>query len=81
MGMEKRRVAIIIYGMKFKCPICGKMVKPKTDEKGGFFPFCSERCKLVDLNEWFEEGYTISSPVPETDEEEGEGENSKNKVD
>jgi endogenous inhibitor of DNA gyrase (YacG/DUF329 family) len=55
--------------MEFYCPICGKTVsKPsKTCEKNAkivnFFPFCSKRCKLVDLNCWFESGYIISSPL------------------
>jgi endogenous inhibitor of DNA gyrase (YacG/DUF329 family) len=53
------------------CPICGKkVVKPAEDKKqtaktADFFPFCSERCKLVDLNAWFESEYVISNPLEE----------------
>ncbi|MBO0345382.1 DNA gyrase inhibitor YacG [Roseibium limicola] len=42
------------------CPICSKL---STQED---FPFCSERCRKVDLNRWFTESYTV--PVVETDD-------------
>ncbi len=41
------------------CPICKRSVK-KTDEE---FPFCSERCRTVDLGNWAMEKYVISSPL------------------
>jgi endogenous inhibitor of DNA gyrase (YacG/DUF329 family) len=33
------------------------------------FPFCSERCRLIDLGKWASGGYVISAPLndPETD--------------
>ncbi|MBV6656804.1 MAG: DNA gyrase inhibitor YacG [Devosiaceae bacterium] len=37
------------------CPICGK---PATADHT---PFCSDRCKQVDLNRWLHGGYVISS--------------------
>ncbi|HEX7477791.1 MAG TPA: DNA gyrase inhibitor YacG [Polyangiales bacterium] len=43
------------------CPICKKKLsdapRPKTH------PFCSERCKLVDLGNWLGDGYVIARPV------------------
>ena len=42
-----------------KCPICKKDVAPGT----GTLPFCSERCKLIDLGNWASEKYVISTPV------------------
>ncbi len=44
-----------------------------------FFPFCSERCKLIDLGKWVEEEHRIEEPltpdrVDETDEPKGESE-------
>ena len=30
------------------------------------FPFCSERCKAVDLSKWLNEEYAISAPLPNT---------------
>jgi endogenous inhibitor of DNA gyrase (YacG/DUF329 family) len=41
------------------CPICKKPVT--LDDP--FMPFCSERCKLIDLGEWASEKYVISSPI------------------
>lgn len=42
------------------CPTCQK----KGDWlKGPYSPFCSERCKLVDLGKWLGEEYRISSPL------------------
>lgn len=29
-------------------------------------PFCSERCKLIDLDNWLSERYRISSPLTDT---------------
>jgi len=52
--------------MTLKCPIC------KKDVKLGYadFPFCSERCRLIDLGNWSAEKYRISSPAnPQMDEE------------
>jgi endogenous inhibitor of DNA gyrase (YacG/DUF329 family) len=39
------------------------------------FPFCSDRCRLLDLNNWLEGKYVATRPVDPTDqEEEGGGE-------
>lgn len=37
------------------CPICREAVSDETDT----FPFCSSRCRLVDLGRWFGEAYRI----------------------
>jgi endogenous inhibitor of DNA gyrase (YacG/DUF329 family) len=39
------------------CPTCGKL-SPFTPENR-FRPFCSERCKLIDIGEWASESYRI----------------------
>jgi uncharacterized protein len=39
-----------------KCPSCGKPVEWKDSP---FRPFCSERCKLVDLGRWVSEEYRV----------------------
>jgi hypothetical protein len=39
------------------CAICGKPVPPRPDNRA--FPFCSERCRLVDLAKWLGEAYRI----------------------
>jgi endogenous inhibitor of DNA gyrase (YacG/DUF329 family) len=38
-----------------RCPICGKPVTLETPE----MPFCSERCRLLDLGNWASEKYVI----------------------
>jgi endogenous inhibitor of DNA gyrase (YacG/DUF329 family) len=45
------------------CPTCKKLVKP-TDED---FPFCSDRCRRIDLGKWAMGVYKISSPVLDPD--------------
>lgn len=42
------------------CPICRK---PTDSEKDADFPFCSERCRLIDLGNWSSEKYVISRPA------------------
>lgn len=46
--------------MQVKCPSC-KALGPWFDGKYG--PFCSHRCKLVDLGSWFNEEHRISEPL------------------
>ena len=52
--------------MTLQCPICKKPVKLGDPD----FPFCGERCRLIDLGNWSAEKYRISSPAnPQMDEE------------
>jgi endogenous inhibitor of DNA gyrase (YacG/DUF329 family) len=45
-----------------KCPTCGKIVPWIETEE--YKPFCSERCKLIDLGEWATGSYAIpAEPV------------------
>ena len=46
------------------CPICGKPVAER------FRPFCSPRCKDVDLNRWFSGAYAIPATESADDSEE-----------
>jgi uncharacterized protein len=51
--------------MIYRCPIC----KASTDsDKNKDFPFCSERCRTMDLGNWSSEKYVVSDPI--FDEEE-----------
>lgn len=50
---------------KVKCPHCGKEVEHDSSELGPYFPFCSERCKMVDLGKWMSEEHKIQSPASE----------------
>jgi endogenous inhibitor of DNA gyrase (YacG/DUF329 family) len=42
-----------------KCPICKKAVALGDPD----FPFCSERCRIVDLANWATEKYVIPSAI------------------
>lgn len=42
------------------CPVCGKPTAAQ------FKPFCSARCREVDLNRWFSGGYSV--PAVELDD-------------
>ncbi len=42
--------------MLIQCPICKKKT---TFEENSWRPFCSERCKLIDLGKWVTEEYRI----------------------
>jgi endogenous inhibitor of DNA gyrase (YacG/DUF329 family) len=44
------------------CPTCAKQVEWTPANK--FRPFCSERCKQIDLGAWAEEKYTIPGAAP-----------------
>ncbi len=45
--------------MTVHCPICKKDVALGSPD----FPFCSERCRLIDLGKWASEDYKISEPA------------------
>ncbi len=51
-------------GLRINCPRCGKEVVRCSAEDAPFFPFCSRRCKLVDLGSWLNEEHRISEPLP-----------------
>jgi endogenous inhibitor of DNA gyrase (YacG/DUF329 family) len=42
-----------------KCPICRKPVAPENPDS----PFCSDRCRILDLGNWASERYVFSSPI------------------
>jgi endogenous inhibitor of DNA gyrase (YacG/DUF329 family) len=42
-----------------RCPTCRKIVLASDPD----YPFCSNRCRVIDLGRWISGGYVISSPV------------------
>ena len=51
-----------------RCPTCRKSVNaPGPGEPMGTFPFCCDRCKLIDLGRWLDGKYQI--PVAEEDDD------------
>ncbi len=53
MPASKKSVKVL------RCPTCGNLVQPKDED----FPFCSDRCRKIDLGKWASGVYKISSPV------------------
>jgi uncharacterized protein len=51
--------------LKLRGPICKKVVKSGDPE----FPFCSDRCRTIDLGKWASGAYVIPSPVADAEEE------------
>jgi uncharacterized protein len=47
-----------------RCPTCRTLVL-QTDEN---FPFCSDRCRVIDLGKWASGGYVISTTINDPDE-------------
>ena len=47
----------------FECSICRKTVAVPRNEDAPFRPFCSERCKLVELGRWLDGTYAVSEPL------------------
>jgi endogenous inhibitor of DNA gyrase (YacG/DUF329 family) len=59
--------------MKAPCPIC----KKETEWEGNEYrPFCSERCKLIDLGRWAGEKYRIPVEPAEGEEKRDQEETS-----
>jgi len=54
-----------------RCPSCKS---PVARRENPFFPFCTERCKLVDLGRWLREEYRVpvADNAPEAPDSDGE---------
>jgi len=53
-----------------RCPVCNANVDL---EKTPTVPFCSDRCRLIDLGRWLDEGYSLPETKPADDDEEAAG--------
>jgi hypothetical protein len=42
-----------------RCPTCGSLVMANGEDS----PFCSDRCRRIDLGKWASGAYVVSSPV------------------
>jgi len=47
----------------FQCPICSSEFCTPSLEEAPFRPFCSKRCKMIDLGRWLDGTYTISEDI------------------
>lgn len=52
-----------------RCPTCDLHATPGQNEK--YLPFCSERCKLIDLGRWLNEEHAVTCEPSEEDDEHG----------
>jgi endogenous inhibitor of DNA gyrase (YacG/DUF329 family) len=50
--------------LKLRCPICKKTVKSAEPD----FPFCSDRCRQIDLGKWATGQYVIPSEATDTED-------------
>jgi len=49
------------------CPVCKKPAEPRGSNPA--FPFCSVRCRRIDLGRWFGEEYRVPSAPAEGEEQ------------
>ena len=57
--------------IKVSCPVCGEAMRGKGLAEWPDFPFCSARCKTIDLGRWLGESYGLPAedsddPAPES---------------
>jgi endogenous inhibitor of DNA gyrase (YacG/DUF329 family) len=45
--------------VSLRCPICRTLVLRTSED----FPFCSDRCRTIDLGKWASGGYVISTKI------------------
>lgn len=60
--------------LNVKCPTCKRVGNWFA---GAYGPFCSHRCKLIDLGKWFSEEHAISDPLKAEDLENDAQESSR----
>jgi hypothetical protein len=51
------------------CPICQKNLEVRDLAEWPNFPFCSERCRIIDLGRWLGEQYRVSASPAEEPED------------
>lgn len=69
--------------MKYKCPVCHKTITNSLSDKSEnskSFPFCSEKCKLIDLGAWLDSEYKIFSELQLQDFEGPQGVSSEGSI-
>jgi uncharacterized protein len=50
--------------IRVRCPICDRVMQGQSTSEWPQFPFCSARCRLIDLGRWLGEDYRV---IPEAD--------------
>lgn len=65
MAKANKRQPIGNDGTVYRCPMC-KIILPHAEVAA--FPFCSDRCRQLDLGHWLDGKYTSSRPIDPTDQ-------------
>ena len=60
-----------------RCPTCRTLVLEQNED----FPFCSDRCRRIDLGKWASGDYKVSSPIQDPDLLEELSRSNRNKSD
>ncbi len=53
--------------IKVRCPICQQVMQGQSKAEWPEFPFCSKRCRLIDLGRWLDGDYAVPSEEPDID--------------
>src|SRR5579863_10170181 len=59
---KKSREGIVLIRQP-TCPICSNVLSPESRANAGLVPFCSERCRQIDLLRWCRGEYAIVEPL------------------
>jgi endogenous inhibitor of DNA gyrase (YacG/DUF329 family) len=63
--------------IQVRCPICDKQFQIEKLQDLPSFPFCSDRCRLIDLGRWIDGDYAIPGsqpPLPTSEDADAEEE-------
>jgi endogenous inhibitor of DNA gyrase (YacG/DUF329 family) len=62
--------ALGVQEFRPRCPTCDMLVEPDVANK--FLPFCSQRCRLIDLGRWLNEEHRLTCEDQSEDEDSGD---------
>jgi len=54
----------VAFSSHMRCPTCKDPVPAAPADRTTDFPFCSKRCRLLDLHKWLTDGYRIPLEDP-----------------
>ena len=74
VGLAVWRNAMTDRKITISCRTCGKKLDYGRRGENPFFPFCSERCKLIDLGKWLSEEHRIVEPASDASDVAGQDE-------
>jgi endogenous inhibitor of DNA gyrase (YacG/DUF329 family) len=63
--------------IRVQCPICQQVMEGQSRSEWPHFPFCSQRCKTIDLGRWLDQAYRIKAEE-EVEEEEDRTDSDEN---